>query len=803
MIIDGRTITKDWPGESARPKDLNLAQEASWFPSDQCILQAPWTASYYRLLSGLIHLAGAAWSCFRRNMTHSNFVQIELAPFPRELAGRVLFPLVLAFGFFCQVHLSAQVSPTPSAIVVPSNMASNDFGFGSGSLKSILRIQTVYGASLFPTGALAITELRFRPDYVYGYAFTTTVANLEVRLSTTTNAPDRLSKIFASNAGTDEKVVFSGSLGLSSQFIGPPAGPKVFDIVIPLTTPFVYAPAWGNLLVEIRNSSGSAACPLAGQSSTGDSASRLFSGSLAASSGSADTGADALQIIYTPTDAPPPPPPPPLRLARGPYLQTGTPTNIIVRWRTESPTDSRVQFGIASNGLTWQVADTGSTTEHMVTLTNLLPDTKYFYAVGTTETNLAGGPDYYFVTSPNQTKPVRIWAIGDSGSATAHLQGMPGYEGMQVAVRDAYYAFAGSRPTDVWLMLGDNAYLSGTDQQYQDTVFDIYPTLLRRCVLWPTIGNHDVTSFNGFAYLQIFSLPTQAEAGGVASGSKNYYSFDYANIHFVCLDSEVSSRVAGGPMLTWLEADLTANTNDWLIVFWHRPAYSFGTHNSDTEFEMVQMRQNAMPILEAHGVDLVLYGHSHNYERSYLIDGHYGYSYELAPAMIKDSGSGRPEDTGAYLKAGAGPNPRQGAVHVVAGSSGWVTPDGGWGQHPIMFVKLRQLGSLVIDVNTNRLDAQFLRETGTIDDHFTIIKAAGPELLRIATFRIRDGVLRTQWKSVAGQKYRVERATSVESKNWEAVSEDITATGATTGWTNNLAPGADKAFYRVVTAPAN
>jgi len=61
------------------------------------------------------------------------------------------------------------------------------------------------------------------------------------------------------------------------------------------------------------------------------------------------------------------------------------------------------------------------------------------------------------------------------------------------------------------------------------------------------------------------------------------------------------------------------------------------------------MRQNVVPILEAHGVDLVLTGHSHDYERSFLIDGHYGSADTWDPStMLKDGGSGRVNDTGAY-----------------------------------------------------------------------------------------------------------------------------------------------------------
>jgi hypothetical protein len=166
-------------------------------------------------------------------------------------------------------------------------------------------------------------------------------------------------------------------------------------------------------------------------------------------------------------------------------------------------------------------------------------------------------------------------------------------------------------------------------------------------------------------------------------------------------------------MLTWLAGDLAANTNDWLIAFWHSPPYSHGSHNSDNreEFNLVEMRQNAVPILESYGVDLVLCGHSHSYERSFLLDGHYDYSTNLVPTMIKDAGSGRTGDTGAYMKSGTGPAPSQGAVYVVNGSSGWAIAGDTPLDHPVMCKSLLRTGSFVLDVDHNRLDAKFLSET--------------------------------------------------------------------------------------------
>src|SRR5204863_572159 len=133
--------------------------------------------------------------------------------------------------------------------------------------------------------------------------------------------------------------------------------------------------------------------------------------------------------------------------------------------------------------------------------------------------------------------------------------------------------------------------------------------------------------------------------------------------------SMTADRSPTGPMANWVQSDLNSTLRDWVIAFWHHPPYSKGSHDSDTEIELMQMRQNIVPILESGGVDLVLAGHSHAYERSYLIDGHYGDSSTLTSAMIKDSGDGREDGSGAYEKPVA-QTAHKGAVYTVAGSSG-------------------------------------------------------------------------------------------------------------------------------------
>ena len=482
-------------------------------------------------------------------------------------------------------------------------------------------------------------------------------------------------------------------------------------------------------------------------------------------------------------------------VTRGPYLQIGTPTSTIVRWRTNVATDSRVSFGTTQGSLTSVSDNATQTTEHEVLVSGLSPSTKYFYSVGSTTQVFAGNDaNHFFVTSPvaGTATPTRIWVLGDSGTANTNAQ----------AVRNAYLNFTGSTHTNLWLMLGDNAYETGTDSEFQAAVFDMYPTMLRQSVLWPTLGNHDTAQSSNppasLPYFAMFTLPTNAQAGGMASGTEKYYSFDYGNIHFICLDSMTSDRSSAGPMATWLRADLASSTRQWTIAFWHHPAYTKGSHDSDTESNLFEMRQTFLPILEQAGVDLVLAGHSHSYERSYLIDGHYGSSSTFTNAMKKNGGSGRPDDTGSYEKPTLGPGSHEGAVYAVAGSSGQIS--GGLLNHPAMFISLNNLGSMILDVNGSTLDAKFLRENGEVWDYFRIVKGtvtpvppAAPTTLNATT--VSSSQINLTWTDNANNEtgFQIEQSTNgtnftqIATVGSNAVSFSVTGLTAATTYSYRVA----------------
>ncbi len=451
---------------------------------------------------------------------------------------------------------------------------------------------------------------------------------------------------------------------------------------------------------------------------------------------------------------------------RGPYIQKLTQTSVSIKWWvfTDDTANNTIHYGTSSGSLTSSNTDTtfkvrnvcGSSVEcndfheYELTLSGLTANTRYYYAVGTSTTpSSEESANGTFMTFPNSgtVKPTRIWAIGDSG--TKSTQALLVLESMQ--------NYTKSRDPDVWIMLGDNAYINGDNREYGDAVFFMYPDFLKNVAAWPTFGDRDGVFADSSTqtgwYFSIFNLPTNAELGGSPSGTEAYYSYDYSNIHFVVLDTAETSLSPGSPMLTWLQSDLNTNTKEWVIAYFHHSPYSKGSNDSDPSTIATNVRANALPILETAGADLVLSSHSHAYERSFLIDGHYGSSGTFNPGTNQlNGGNGKsnplPTANGPYNKplAGGQPTANSGTVYAVVGSSGILqtneTPldrsfeeTAGPLNHPAMQFSLNTLGSMIIDVYDNRLEAIFLDGFGDIADQFTITHGnnnVAPEIFNVS-----------------------------------------------------------------------
>ncbi len=181
----------------------------------------------------------------------------------------------------------------PSAQALVEGNSNNGFPFNLAAFsRTSQRYQQVYSASEF-SGPFLITDIEFRPDASSGAAFSSTLPSIRIDFCTTPAAPDALSATFATNCASNDTIAYGGvsgaPLALSSSFTGPAGGPKDFDIVILLTTPFLYNPASGNLLLDVRNFGGGRTTQFDAQDTLGDSVSRVFGDTVGSASGATDT----------------------------------------------------------------------------------------------------------------------------------------------------------------------------------------------------------------------------------------------------------------------------------------------------------------------------------------------------------------------------------------------------------------------------------------------------------------------------------------------------------------------------------
>lgn len=154
---------------------------------------------------------------------------------------------------------------------------------------------------------------------------------------------------------------------------------------------------------------------------------------------------------------------------------------------------------------------------------------------------------------------------------------------------------------DAVLTLGDNVYPDGSQDQFSRCYAPTWGTF--RAKTYPAPGNHDYATPEAAGYFAYF--------GRRAPGP--YYSFELGAWHLVSLNSEIA-RERGSRQERWLRRDLARDRHTCELLYWHRPRWSGGAHGSDKS--MQALWQAAYD----HGVELVLTGHDHNYQRFYRLD---------------------------------------------------------------------------------------------------------------------------------------------------------------------------------------
>lgn len=198
--------------------------------------------------------------------------------------------------------------------------------------------------------------------------------------------------------------------------------------------------------------------------------------------------------------------------------------------------------------------------------------------------------------------------------AIADIQGMiqSMYDDSHKAV-DALLKDSRTKEFDLILNAGDMCD-NGKNFNQWGYALNTYQDLFLETSMFFTAGNHEKDT-NALANYFDYSLPKNSKVGT----DRMYYSFDYANAHFIVLDTnDATASGLGKSQLNWLTLDLSNNRAKWTFVLMHKSLYSGGSHSKDAE--VVAMRNQLVPLFSRYNVNMVFGGHDHTYTETYLLD---------------------------------------------------------------------------------------------------------------------------------------------------------------------------------------
>ena len=324
----------------------------------------------------------------------------------------------------------------------------------------------------------------------------------------------------------------------------------------------------------------------------------------------------------------------------------------------------------------------------MAEITGLSANTTYHYSCGSSTDGYSA--DYQFTTAPTK------------GSATAFTVGVwsdtqndAGGSNTTFAITNTVAAKMRTFNPRFTIHGGDNVVNGSTASNWLNFL-GATVNLNTTAPFMPSIGNHDNTGNTTIPanFYDAFNLPN----------NEVYYSFDYGNTHFVCVNTGRANDVAenqtifyqGTAQYNWLQSDLQAAHNDanikWIIVYFHYPPYSYGVSES------LAVRNQLCPLFDQNGVDLVFTGHRHVYERMKSI-----YNTQI---IQNGPNYTKPPAATVYLTIGVGGGNAQGGGSTNYAAYSDATP----------------YAFGILNINGNTLSYQAVHETGTVYDQFTMTK---------------------------------------------------------------------------------
>jgi len=293
---------------------------------------------------------------------------------------------------------------------------------------------------------------------------------------------------------------------------------------------------------------------------------------------------------------------------KGPYLswQDDPRTTITITWQTPIDTNPWVEYG-ENTSYRNKINPVISTNNiYFIKITNLKPDTIYHYRILSSIKNYSFlMKDHWFKTAPNTTRSFTFIAYGDS---RPDIFGNCGHKSICDQIKKI-----SSDPAFI-LHTGDIVFQSNMDWQWDRFFWDL-KDIIDHTPLFTTLGNHEYNEYDsdlGIHYFKFFNLP----------GNEWYYSFNYSNVHIICLNLSVSDVEISQTQINWLINDLNkvnfSNSIDWIVIFFHVPLYSSGAYGNDEK--AIEALEH---IFKDYKVELVIAGHDHQYERIYKDGVHY------------------------------------------------------------------------------------------------------------------------------------------------------------------------------------
>jgi hypothetical protein len=286
-----------------------------------------------------------------------------------------------------------------------------------------------------------------------------------------------------------------------------------------------------------------------------------------------------------------------VEMRKGPYLiYPGNNTEMTVLWQLYETVECRLEWGLDETCSAGSVesSEYGNDHQHKITISGLVPDSKYYYRV------IVGDQENFgsFRSAPAaEAESLKFLAYGDTrtypedhnkvaAQMIATFEADPNYQTFTLLAGD-------------WVQTGKDE--ADWDEQFFDPMYVDCHFMQANLPINGCGGNHDMGKR---VFLKYWPYP-------YVSGL--YWSFEYGPAQVIVIDQYTKSYDVGSAQLAWIEDELANSDKEWKFLHFHEPGYSAGGHTCDEDDDMV--REVIQPLCEEYDVDIVFAGHNHYYAR--------------------------------------------------------------------------------------------------------------------------------------------------------------------------------------------